>query len=94
VVLLLKRVLVSWLSALDEHGGHEDLRGSGRRSSCYIAQAWPCPCEPEPFSFFDRCLHGPFIAQGRTVTLSRARQVAPRWLKPYISSRVLMAWSS
>ncbi len=32
VVLLLERVLVSWSLAMDERGGHEDLRGSGRRS--------------------------------------------------------------
>jgi hypothetical protein len=32
VVLLLEGVLVSWSLAMDECGGHEDLRGSGRRS--------------------------------------------------------------
>jgi hypothetical protein len=32
VVLLLERVLVSWSLAMDERGGHEDLRGLGRRS--------------------------------------------------------------
>jgi hypothetical protein len=32
VVLLLEGALVSWLLAMDERGGHEDLRGSGRRS--------------------------------------------------------------
>jgi hypothetical protein len=32
VVLLLKRVLVSWSLAMDERGEHEDLRGSGRQS--------------------------------------------------------------
>jgi hypothetical protein len=32
VVLLLEGVLVSWLLAMREYGGHEDLRGSGRRS--------------------------------------------------------------
>jgi hypothetical protein len=32
VVLLLERVLVSWSLAIDEHGGHEDLRSSGHRS--------------------------------------------------------------
>jgi hypothetical protein len=32
VVLLLKRDLVSWSLAIDEYGGHEDLRGSGHRS--------------------------------------------------------------
>jgi hypothetical protein len=32
VFILLEMVLVSWSLAIDEHGGHEDLRGSGRRS--------------------------------------------------------------
>jgi hypothetical protein len=32
VVLLLEGALVSWSLAMDERGGHEDLRGSGRRS--------------------------------------------------------------
>jgi hypothetical protein len=32
VVLLLERALVSWSSAIDEHGEQEDLRGSGCRS--------------------------------------------------------------
>jgi hypothetical protein len=32
VDLLLKRTLVSWSLAMDEHGEHEDLRGSGHRS--------------------------------------------------------------
>jgi hypothetical protein len=32
VVLLLKMVLVSLSLDMDEHGEHEDLRGSGRRS--------------------------------------------------------------
>jgi hypothetical protein len=33
MVLLLERVfLVSWLLAMDEHGEHKDLRGSGHRS--------------------------------------------------------------
>jgi hypothetical protein len=49
VVLLLERDLISWSLAMDECGGHEDLRGSGHRSviptsmeelSC-IAQAYP-----------------------------------------------------
>jgi hypothetical protein len=29
MVLFLERTLVSWSSAIDEHGEHEDLRGSG-----------------------------------------------------------------
>jgi hypothetical protein len=32
VVLLLERALVSWLSAMDVHGGYENLRGSGSRA--------------------------------------------------------------
>jgi hypothetical protein len=37
------------------------------------------------------CLPGPFIAQGRVITIRpEARQVAPSLLKPYTSSRALM----
>jgi hypothetical protein len=32
VVLLLEGALVSWSLAMDERGGHENLRGSDRRS--------------------------------------------------------------
>jgi hypothetical protein len=32
VVILLEGALVSWLLAMREYSGHEDLRGSGRRS--------------------------------------------------------------
>jgi hypothetical protein len=32
VVLLLESALVSWLLVMDEHGGHQYLRGSGHRS--------------------------------------------------------------
>jgi hypothetical protein len=32
MVLLLEEALVSWSLAMDEHGGHGDLCGSGRRS--------------------------------------------------------------
>jgi hypothetical protein len=50
VVLLLEGALVSWSLAMDERGGHEDLRGSSHRSvipyvhgrtELYCAQAWP-----------------------------------------------------
>jgi hypothetical protein len=53
VVLLLKAVLVFGSLAMDERGGHEDLRGSGRwsvipyvhgRTELYFAQA--CMSEP------------------------------------------------
>jgi hypothetical protein len=102
---LLDGVLVSWSLPMDERGGYEDLRGLNRRSvipyvhertKLYYAQA---------FFFFlavnlffapvKRCLSDPFIAQGRVVTMRPgARQVAPRWLKPYTTSRVIMARSS
>jgi hypothetical protein len=37
-----------------------------------------------------RCLPSPFIAQGRVVIMRPgARQVVPRWLKPYTVSRAL-----
>jgi hypothetical protein len=58
VVLLWGRLLASWLLALGEHGGHGDLRGSGRlsvipyvhgRNELYCAQA----CLARAFPFFD-----------------------------------------
>jgi hypothetical protein len=102
VVLLLYGVLVSWSLAMDERGGHEDLYGSGhrsvisyvhRRTELYYSSLY----EPEPFfpTLVKRCLPGPFIAQGRVVTMRPgARQVAPMWLKPYTTSMALMARSS
>jgi hypothetical protein len=59
VILLLEGALVSWSLAMDERGGHEDLRGSGRRSiipyvhgrtelycsSLYEPELFPDPCE-------------------------------------------------
>jgi hypothetical protein len=58
VVLLLGRDLTSWSLAIDERGGHEDLRGSGRRSVIpYVhgriglyCSSLLCMCVPEPFS--------------------------------------------
>jgi hypothetical protein len=57
LVLLLERVLVSWSLAMDEHGGHQDLRGLDRqsvtpyvhgRTELYCSRL-ACLCEPEPF---------------------------------------------
>jgi hypothetical protein len=99
VVLLLERALVSWLLAMDEYGGHEDLCGSGRRRVIpYIYRrtvvVLPKPALPEsaylsaPLKWR---LSKPFIAHGRIVTLRPgARQVAPRWLKTYTTSKVIM----
>jgi hypothetical protein len=92
VVFLLKRALVTWSLAMNERGGHENLRGSARRSVIsYVHGRTKLYCsslyEPEPFLFFDPekwRLPEPFITQGQAVTMSPdVRQVAPRWLKPY-----------
>jgi hypothetical protein len=49
VVLLLERVLVSWLLAMDEHSGHKDLRGSGRRSVIpYVHERMELYCSSLP----------------------------------------------
>jgi hypothetical protein len=64
VVLLLGRDLVSWSLGIDERGGHEDLRGSGRQSVIpYVhgrtglyCSSLPCLYESEPFLFpTDHC---------------------------------------
>jgi hypothetical protein len=92
VVLLLERDLVSWSSAIDEHGGQEDLRGLGRRSIIpYVHgimelyySSLACLCEHEPFfpTPVKWCLPEPFIAQGWVVTKSpKARQVASEHVK-------------
>jgi hypothetical protein len=103
VVLLLNEVLVSWSLAIDERGGHEDLRGSGHLSVIpYVRGRTELYCSNlyEPVFFFFSTpvkwrLLEPFIAQGQAVTMRPdVRQVAPRWLKLYIASRVLMARSS
>jgi hypothetical protein len=103
VVLLLEGDLVSWSLTMDKHDGHEDLRGSGRRSVIpYINGRIELYCSNLPFlslpfssAPMKRSLPEPFIAQGWAVTLRpRARQMAPRWLKPYTTSRVIMAMSS
>jgi hypothetical protein len=86
VVLLLERDLVSWSLAMDERGGHEDLRGSSRRSvipyvhgrtRLYYSSllVLSLPLCPPPVKW--RLLE-PFIAQNWTVTMRpRTRQMAP-----------------
>jgi hypothetical protein len=100
VVLLWGMPLASWLLVMDEHSGLKNLRGSYRwsviphvhgRTELYCSSLY----EPEPFLFstpVKRCLLGPFIAQGRVVTMRPG--VAPRWLKPYTTSMTLMARGS
>jgi hypothetical protein len=97
------RALVSWSLAMDERGGHEDLRGSSRRSvipyvhgRTGVVLLKPTMPEPTYLSVPEKWrLLEPFIAQGRAVTMSpEARQVALRWLKPYTTARVIMARSS
>jgi hypothetical protein len=104
VVLLLKRVLVSWSLAMDERGGHKDLCGLDHRSVIpYIHGTTKLYCSSLPclsLSFLPpppmkRRLPEPFIAQGRAVTLRpRGHPLVPWWLKPYTKSRVIMTRSS
>jgi hypothetical protein len=58
--------------------------------SC-IAQAWPCPCESEPFFFLTPMKWHqpkPFIAQVRVDTMSpKARQVVLGQVKSYAVGR-------
>jgi hypothetical protein len=98
-----ERALVSWSLAMDERGGHEDLCGSGRWSVLpYIHRRIELYCSSLPYLSLPICLPSvkrhllePFKAQGWAVTFRPgARQVTPRWLKPYIASRVIMARSS
>jgi hypothetical protein len=86
VILLLERGLVSWSLAVDERGGHEDLRGSVRRIIIPYAHGRTelycssLSCLSVPFHMsVKRHLSEPFIAQGWTVIMSHeARQVALR----------------
>jgi hypothetical protein len=100
---LLKRVLVSWLLSIDEHGGHKDLCDLGCQSIIpYVHGRTELYFTSLPIYFL--ALTDPreevsarafYIAQGRVVTLRPgAREVAPRWLKSYTTSRVIMARSS
>jgi hypothetical protein len=87
VVLLLEITLISWSLVIDERGGHKDLRGSDRQSVI--------PYVHGRIKLYCSSLSEPFIAQGRTVTLRPgARQMPPRWLKPYTSYIIIMDRSS
>jgi hypothetical protein len=88
---------------MDERVGHEDLCGLGHRSVIsYVYGRTELYCSSLPclsLSFLSalvkRRMPGPFIAQGWAVTLRLgARQVAPRWLQSYTTSKVIMARSS
>jgi hypothetical protein len=77
VVLLLDGALVSWSLAIDERGGHEDLRGSGRRSVIsYVhgrmelyCSSLPCLSLPFLSAPVKRRFLKLFITQGRAITL-------------------------
>jgi hypothetical protein len=103
VLLLLERALAAWSLAVDEHGGHKDLYSSGCRSVIlYVHGRTELYCSSLPcLSLFFLSapvkwrLSEPFIAQGQAVIMSpEVRQVGPRWLKCYTTSRVLMIRSS
>jgi hypothetical protein len=65
VVLLLEGALVSWSLAMDKRGGHEDLRGSDRRSIIpYVHERTELYCSSLPclslhFSSVDLCEEAP-----------------------------------
>jgi hypothetical protein len=71
MVLLLKRDLVSWLLAMDEHGRHQDLRGSSRQSvipfihgrTGLYCSSLPCLGIPFRSPLVKMCLPKNFIAQ-------------------------------
>jgi hypothetical protein len=49
VVLLLEGALISWSLAMNEHGRHEDLCGSGRRSVIpYVHERTELYCSSVP----------------------------------------------
>jgi hypothetical protein len=85
VVLLLEMFLVSWSLGIDERGGHEDLRGSGRQSIIpYVhgrmelyCSSLPCLCEPEPFSDLDRPPRE--VASARAFYSSRSGSYIETW---------------
>jgi hypothetical protein len=92
--------LISLWLVMDEHGGHEDLRDSGRRSiipyihgRTRVVLLKPALVEPDFLSASQKWhMSEPFIAQARVVTMNpKARQVILRWLKSYTTARVLMA---
>jgi hypothetical protein len=87
VVLLLDGALVAWSLAMDEHGGYEDLRGSSHRSVIPYVHGPTYLSADLSSTLVKRCLPGPFMMR------PEARQVALRWLKPYTTSRTLMARS-
>jgi hypothetical protein len=102
VAFLLEGALVSWSLAMDERGGHEDLRGSGRRSvipyvhgrtELYFAQvcmpelAFSSPLEVAPTRSF-------YSSRSGSYNETRGPTGGPRWLKPYTAARILMAKSS
>jgi hypothetical protein len=82
VVLLLEGTLVSWSLAMDEHGGHEDLRGSARQSVIpYVYGRTKLYCSrlsclslifflAYPLTTVKWHLPEPFIAQGWAVIMS------------------------
>jgi hypothetical protein len=81
VILLLQGALVSWSLAIDEHSGHEDLRGSSYRSVIsYVhgrmelyCSSQPCLCETEPYLFpADRPTDPCEVAPARAIYSSRS----------------------
>jgi hypothetical protein len=84
---------------MDERGEHKNLRDLDcqsiipyvyRRTELYCSSL---PCLSLSFHppLVKSCLFSPFIAPSWVVTMRHgAQQVAPRWLKPYTTSRTLV----
>jgi hypothetical protein len=80
VVHLLEGALVSWSLAMDECGGHGDLRSSHCQSIIpYVhgrteLYCLSLPCLSLPFHPpVKMCLPGPFIAQGRELKVQELK---------------------
>jgi hypothetical protein len=79
VVLLLEGDLISWSLAVDERGGHEDLRGSGHRSVIpYVHGRTELYCSSLP------CLSLPFCSSREEAP---ARAFYSSQLDGYIETR-------
>jgi hypothetical protein len=93
MVLLWGRALASWSLAMDESGGHQDLRGSGRWSVIpYVHGRTKLYCTSLSclsLFFFSTpvkwCLPDPFIARGQIVAMSpEVRQMVSGQVKSYV----------
>jgi hypothetical protein len=87
---------------MDERGGHDDLRSLSHRSIIsYVHRRTELYCSSLPYlslSFRPPCeevsTRSFYSSSGVVIMRPGARQVAPRWLKSYTTSRALMVRST